>query len=250
MSEPAVRTDAVSVRYDDLLALDSVTMEVPSGASVAVIGPNGCGKSTLLKTLAGIVKPSAGSFHTGDQRPAIVLQSTEVDRSLPLRVIDAVSMARYPSTGLFGRMASEDRQAIQLAMQRTAVDDLASRQLQELSGGQRQRVLIAQGLAQAAPVLLLDEPMIGLDVSSRAIVDEVLEEERASGTTTLVTTHSFDDARNSDLVLLLATQAIAFGQPSEVLAEEHLRAAFGGRFIHVGDTFILDDPHHGHDHSH
>lgn len=248
MSEVALCTNALSVRYDDLLALDSVTMEVPTGASVAIIGPNGCGKSTLLKALAGIVRPAEGSFDTGAHRPAIVLQTTAIDPTLPLRVIDAVSMGRYPKTGLFRRPTTDDRGAVHEAMKRTNVADLRKRQLLELSGGQRQRVLIAQGLAQEAPILLLDEPMIGLDVTSRAIVEDVLEQQRAVGTTTLVTTHSFDDAQKSDLVLLLATKAIAFGPPEEVLVEDNLRQAFGGRFIHVGDTFILDDPHHGHDH--
>jgi len=95
-------------------------------------------------------------------------------------------------------------------------------------------------------VLLLDEPFTGVDVTSRAVIVDVLDEERAAGRTTMISTHNFEDARRCDLVLLLATRAVAFGPPAEVLTEEHLRNAFGGRFVRVGDTLLLDDPHHDH----
>ena len=242
----AITTEGLEVRYGDTVALSQVDLVVPTGSSLAVIGPNGSGKSTLLGALAGTIAPSAGTATVAGPAPALVLQSTDVDRSLPITVRDTVSLARYPTLGLFGRFRSADRDTVDRALSRVAIDDLARRQLHDLSGGQRQRALVAQGLAQDTNVLLLDEPVTGLDVTSRAIILNVIDEEAAAGRTVLVTTHHLDEARRCDQVLLLDTAPIAIGSPAEVLTEHHLRRAFGGRFIRVGDEFILDDPHHTH----
>lgn len=245
---PAITTSNLAVRYDDKLALSQVDLSVPAGSSLAVIGPNGSGKSTLLGALAGTIQASAGITHVTGAPPAFVLQSTEVDKSVPITVRDAVSMARYPTLGLFRRFQTADHEAVDHALERMAIDDLAGRQFHDLSGGQRQRVLVAQGLAQQADVLLLDEPVIGLDVPSHAIILDTMDEEVAAGRTVVVTTHSLDDARRCDQVLLLDTVPIAVGTPAQVLTEEHLSTAFGAHFIRVGDGMILDDPHHHHDH--
>lgn len=244
----AITTRELHVAYGDDVALTGVNIEVPAASSLAVIGPNGSGKSTLLGVLAGTVPATSGSAVVEGPAPAFVLQSTEVDKSLPITVRDTVSLGRYPSLGLFGRFRGEDRTAVDNAMRRLAIDDLDSKQLHDLSGGQRQRVLIAQGLAQDAAVLLLDEPVMGLDVTSRAIILDLIDEEVADGRTVVVTTHSLEEARRCDQVLLLDTNAIAVGSPDDVLTETHLRQAFGGGVLRVGDQFILDDPHHDHSH--
>lgn len=242
----AITIDSLEVRYGDDIALNGIDLTIAAGSSLAVIGPNGSGKSTLLNAIAGTVRPTRGSATVTDPPPALVLQSTEVDRSVPITVSDAVSMARYPTLGLFRRFTLADRRAVDRALQRMSIADLAGRQLHDLSGGQRQRVLVAQGLAQEAPVLLLDEPVNGLDVPSRSIILDTVDEEVAEGRTVVVTTHSLDDARRCDHVLLLDTEAIASGPPSQVLTEQHLSRAFGEQFIRVGDALILDDPHHHH----
>jgi len=242
----AITVDNLEVRYDDTVALAGVDLTVPAGSSLAVIGPNGSGKSTLLNALAGTIEPSAGSARAVGPPPALVLQSTDVDRSLPITVRETVSLARYPTLGLFRRFRSVDRDAVDRALVRLAVEDLAARQLHELSGGQRQRVLVAQGLAQESDVLLLDEPVNGLDLVSRAIILEVIDEELAAGRTVVLTTHSLDDAQRCHQVVLLDTTPVAIGPPASVLTEEHLRRAFSGQFIRVGDKVILDDPHHTH----
>ena len=221
-------------------------MEIPAASSLAVIGPNGSGKSTLLGVLAGTITPNSGSATVDGRPPALVLQSTDVDRSLPITAWDTVSLARYPTLGLFRRFSSTDRDAVEGAMKRLTIDDLADHHFHDLSGGQRQRVLVAQGVAQDTEVLLLDEPVTGLDMTSRAVILDLIDEEVTAGRTVVVTTHNLDEARRCDQVLLLDTTAIAVGTPEEVLTEEHLRRAFGGRFIRVGDEFILDDPHHSH----
>jgi manganese transport system ATP-binding protein len=236
----------LQVRYGERVALDDLTLSVPAASTLAVIGPNGSGKSTLFRAIVGLSRPSAGSIDLGGARVALVLQSTDVDRSVPITVHDTVAIARYATLGLLRRFGPDDRRAVHDAMDRLDVDGLADRQLHHLSGGQRQRVLMAQGLAQDAEILLLDEPVTGLDVVSRETILDVIDEERAKGRTVIMATHDLEDARRCDQVLLLATRPIAVGTPDEVLREEHLHEAFGGRVIRVGDELVLDDPHHTH----
>lgn len=243
---PAITAENLEVRHGNTVALSGVDLRVQGGASLAVIGPNGSGKSTLLAALAGTVVPSAGSARVAGPAPALVLQATDVDKSLPITVRDTVSLARYPTVGLFRRFRPADRDAIDRALTRMAIEDLAPRQLHDLSGGQRQRVLVAQGLAQESDVLLLDEPVNGLDLVSRAVILDVIDEEIASGRTVVMTTHDLDDARRCQQVLLLDTTPVAIGTPAAVLTEEHLRRAFSGQFIRIGDKVIVDDPHHTH----
>lgn len=245
----AVTISDVHVDYGAVHAIGDLSLDIPTGASVAVIGPNGSGKSTLLKVIAGITQPNSGRADTHGAETAIVLQSTDVDATVPITVRDTVAMARYPRLGLLRRFDAASREAVRSAMDRLEIADLADRQIHHLSGGQRQRAFVAQGLAQDAPILLLDEPLTGLDVRSRSIITDVLDSEHDLGHTVITTTHNFEDAARCDLVLLLATRFVAFGPPDDVFTEDHLRTAFGGRFVKVGETIVIDDPHH-HDHHH
>lgn len=246
-STPVLEVRDISVRYGDQPALENVSFALDAGTTLAVIGPNGSGKSTLLQAIMGLVPPRGGSVACDRDDTALVLQSTDVDRSLPITVRETVRMARYARRGLFQRFRSDDHDAVAAALDRLAIAELAHRQLHDLSGGQRQRVLVAQGLAQEAGLLLLDEPVTGLDVVSREVILEVVDEEKNAGRTVVMTTHNLDDARRCDQVLLLATKAIAFGSPDEVIREEHLRAAFGGRVLRLADgELLMDDPHHVH----
>ena len=240
----AVTIREVHVDYGSVHAVGDLSMEIPTGTTLAIIGPNGSGKSTLIKAIAGIIEPTRGTVDTHGAETAIVLQSTDVDASVPITVRDTIAMDRYPRVGLLRRFDDDDRSAIDRAMGRLELTELTRRQIHHLSGGQRQRVFVAQGLAQEAPILMLDEPLTGLDIRSRSIISAALDAETEAGRTVITTTHNFQDAGRCDLVLLLATRFVAYGTPGEVFTEEHLRTAFGGRFVRTGDTFVLDDPHH------
>jgi manganese transport system ATP-binding protein len=238
----------LEVRYGDTVALTGIDLELPGGSSLAVIGPNGSGKSTLLNAIAGIKNLHAGTISWEGDNPALVLQSTSVDRNLPITVRDTIRLGRYPQLGLLRRFNGGDGDAVARAMERLGIADLAGEQLHDLSGGQRQRVLVAQGLAQQSDLLLLDEPVTGLDVTSRGLILDVIQDQATCGNSIIVTTHDLDDARICDQVLLVDRHAIAIGPPDHVLTEDHLLHTFGGRFIKVGDRLILDDPHHHHEH--
>lgn len=242
-----IQVTGLEIRFGDRIALSGLDLVAEAPCSIAVIGRNGSGKSTLLAALTGLAAPSAGTVAVESPTPpALVLQATDVDRSLPITVRATVGLARYPRVGLLRPFSSADRRAVDRAMARVEVDDLAERQLHELSGGQRQRTLVAQGLAQESEILLLDEPVTGLDLTSRSAILDLVDEERARGRLVIMTTHDLDDARRCDLVLLLDTVPIAVGTPDEVLTPEHLQRAFGGQFLRIGDDVVLDDPHHEH----
>jgi iron complex transport system ATP-binding protein len=245
----ALSASSLTLAHGSRPALEGASFTIPPGSLVALIGPNGSGKSSLLRAIAGLLPPRSGSLEVPAAARrggvSLVLQTTDVDPALPLTVAEAVGMARYPHRGVLGRFRPADRKAVTRAMERMDVADLAGRQLDQLSGGQRQRALVAQGLAQEAELLLLDEPITGLDVVSRRRIEDAMAEEVAAGRTVLVSTHELADARRADLVLLLANRVVAFGPPDVALTDTALADAYGGRVVRLGgDLLVLDDPHH------
>lgn len=256
----AVEAADLVVAYGSHTVLSSATFTVPSGKVTSLVGPNGAGKSSLLNAIVGLVEPTTGSLSVLGapaakvrRRVAYVLQSAKVDERLPITVRETVVMGRYAARGAFGRLTAEDRRAVDLVLDRLDIADLARRHLHELSGGQRQRVFVAQGLVQGADLLLLDEPVTGLDVVSRGVILDVVAAERAAGRTVMMTTHDLAEASGTDHVLLLAGRVVAAGPPDEVLTTDNLAAAYGGRILRLSDGMVLiDDPHHhapGHDHA-
>ena len=246
----AARAVDLVLGYGARTVLSSATFEIPAGAVTALIGPNGSGKSTLLNALAGLLAPRAGRLEVPARGRrggvAYVLQATDVNEHLPLTVQEAVTMGRYADVGLVGRLGPADRAAVDAAMAALDIADLARRSLHELSGGQQQRAFVAQGLAQGADVLLLDEPITGIDIVSRQHILDAIEAERAAKRTVVVSTHDLGDASTADHVLLLAGRVVASGPPEQVLTDDHLAEAYGGHLLRLGGrTLILDDhPHH------
>ena len=191
----AVVATGVSFRYGETVALAESSFTIPEGAVTTLIGPNGSGKSTLLHAIAGLITPVAGSIDVvGDRKIAYVLQATKVNEALPVTVREVVTMGRYATVGAHRRLTHADRAAVDSAIERMGIADLANRHLRELSGGQRQRVFVAQGIAQEHDLLLLDEPLTGLDLVSAKAIDDVLHEEQASGRTVVLTSHDLNEA--------------------------------------------------------
>ena len=246
----AVTASEVVLAHGEHPVVADATFQIPAGAITALVGPNGAGKSTVLHAIAGLLRPRRGTLEVSARATAsgvaYVLQATQANEQLPITVREAVTMGRYATAGLFRRLDDADRAAVDDAMEALAIRPLAGRPLRELSGGERQRAFVAQGLAQGADLLLLDEPITGLDVVSRQHIVDAMAAERAAGRTVVVTTHDLGDAAAADHLLLLAGRVVASGPPDEVLTEANLAAAYGGHLLRVGaGTLILDDhPHH------
>ena len=244
----AVRAKDLVLAYGSTVALSASTFEIPKGTITAVIGPNGSGKSTLLGAIAGLVKPAGGEIDvetTGPSSISFVLQTTKVHDVLPISVEEVVAMSRYANRGLHRRLQDEDREAIREAMERMDIANIASKHLSRLSGGQRQRAFVAQGLAQDHDLLLLDEPLTGIDLTTALAIDKVIHDEISEGCTVIMTTHDLSEARVAEHVLLLSGAVVASGPPQEVLTTQNLTDAYGSTLLHVeGDLIVIDDAAH------
>jgi manganese transport system ATP-binding protein len=254
-SGPLVEATDLELRYGSYVALAASTFRIPRVGVVAVIGPNGSGKSTLLAALSGLVPVASGRLLVlGDEprdarrRLSFVMQSTPVPPVTPITVREVVGLGRFATLGMFGRFRAADRQAVADAMARMEISHLANRHMRELSGGQRQRVLIAQGMVQEHDLLLLDEPLTGLDMTSAATIDDLIHERRDDGCSVIMTTHDLDEARAADWVILVSGRVVSSGPPSEVCNRHNLEIAYGLGATHEWEGF-LDDPAHD-DHHH
>jgi manganese transport system ATP-binding protein len=243
----AVKAEDLVLAYGSNVALAASSFEIPKGGITVLIGPNGSGKSTLLSAMAGLIDPAAGSIEVPGsgglaQRISYVLQSTKVNDTLPVTVREVVTMGRYAGAR---RLDAQDHSTVDEAMGRMGITHLADRHLRELSGGQRQRVLVAQGLAQEHEILLLDEPLTGLDLTSAQAIDNVIHDETQTGCTIVMTTHDLAEAQVADHVVLLSGRVVDSGTAEEVLTLENLTAAYGPNLLHVeGERLFIDDPAH------
>jgi iron complex transport system ATP-binding protein len=255
-----VEARSVEIWRDGKMVLGPSDFTIPHAQITAVIGPNGSGKSTVLHAIAGLLAPKSGSLKVLGTTPAkargdvaYVLQHMNVNHGIPMTVHDVVAMGRYPVRGFVGRFSDVDKQAITNAMELLRIDDLATRQVFRLSGGQRQRVFVAQALAQEHSVLLMDEPLTGLDIHSAQTIDDIIHAEPARGCSVVFTTHDLEEARAADHVLLMSGRVVASGAPESVLTPENLSLAYGLGLLHpenTGDLGIIDDghnPHHSHE---
>ncbi|WP_116246993.1 metal ABC transporter ATP-binding protein [Nocardiopsis sp. FIRDI 009] len=236
---PAIEVTGATVRYGDVLALEDVSLTVRPGRVCGLLGTNGSGKSTLFKTILGLVPTDRGQVRilgrasSAARREGLVgyvPQSEQVDWAFPVRVRDVVMMGRYGHMGARRRPRATDRQAVDHALDRVDLTDLADRQIGALSGGQRKRAFVARAIAQGADVLLLDEPFAGVDKRSEGTIVELLGSLRQEGTTLLVSTHDLAQVPElCDEAALLQRRLLAHGTPDEVLRPEVLMEAFGVR---------------------
>jgi ABC-type Mn2+/Zn2+ transport system ATPase subunit len=250
-SAPVLVLEGVSVRYDGTPALEDVSLRVQRGDRVAVVGPNGAGKSTLFNVITGILQPQHGTVRIAGSGPnghicvGYVPQRSRIDWRFPVNVADVVMMGRVGKAGMLRRLGRMDRQHVQDALAQVDMLPFAHRQIGELSGGQQQRVFLARALAQEAELLLLDEPLAGLDIPSQEAILRILSQMRAGGITLMIATHDLNQAAEQfDKVVLLNRRVVAYGPPAQVLTTENLTRAYGGQ-LHVVHTrtgdLILND---------
>jgi manganese/iron transport system ATP-binding protein len=235
---PVVSFDHVSVRFNGAsagaAALEDITFQLWPGERVAVVGPNGAGKSTLLKVVAGILSPTTGRADVygygagGHICIGYVPQRSNVDWNFPVSVADVVMMGRVAKIGLLRQAGRRDWQRVHEALAQVGLPDFASRQIGELSGGEQQRVFIARALAQEAELLLMDEPLTGLDIPSQDAIFDILDRLKVEHMTVLVSTHDLQLASERfDRLMLLKRRLIGLGRPQEVLTAANLHRAYG-----------------------
>jgi manganese/iron transport system ATP-binding protein/manganese/zinc/iron transport system ATP- binding protein len=244
-----VRVSALSGGYvPGRDALRDVGFAAPPGTIVGVLGPNGGGKTTLFRALLGELPIRRGEIELPG-RPAYVPQTERARLDFPVSAFDVVLMGAYARTPWFRRVAHADRDAAHAALERVALGDRAHTTFGALSGGQRQRVLIARALLQDAQVLLLDEPLSGVDGVSAARIEAVFAELRDEGRTLLVATHDVRQAAEWDRVLCLHGRQIEYGKPAAVLSPETLRETYGAELIVLeGGGRAVGIGHHAHEH--
>jgi len=233
--------------------IDDVSLTVPRGAIVGLLGPNGSGKTTMLRLLSGTLTPTRGRVTLDDapigslarrdlaRRIAVVPQETH--SAFDFTALEIVMMGRYPHLGAFELEGADDVATARDALAATGTSALESRMFATLSGGEKQRVVIASALAQASSVLLLDEPTASLDLGFQLDIAALLARlSRDRAVTMVVSTHDLNLAAAlcTELVLLKGGRTIAAGPTRDVLTRENVRALYGV------DADVVDHPRAGH----
>jgi ABC-type Mn2+/Zn2+ transport system ATPase subunit len=237
---PALSVASLSFSYPGQheAALSGISTSVNTGERVALVGPNGSGKSTLLKLIVGLEQVQSGTVEVFGHaaascrhRVAIVPQRSSVDWSFPVTVRQVVLMGRYVHMGWLRRPRSEDHDRVEEALTAMKITQLAERQVGELSGGQQQRVMLARTLAHDADLLLLDEPLNHVDLTTQELIFHTLEELTTHGKAVIVSTHDLGilDVHFSR-ALFLDKRLIGDGPVHDVLTAETIARAYGFEF--------------------
>ena len=232
-----ITVEGLSVSYDKKRVLTNVYLNVPEGKVIGVLGPNGAGKSTLFKVILGLIEPHAGvvkifgkDISENRKRMAYVPQKDEVDWTFPATVKDVVLMGRYPAKTIWQRMDANDHQKADEAMAELSILDLSSRQIGTLSGGQQQRVFLARALCQEADILLLDEPFVGVDITTEEHIIRVLRKLSLQGKTLLVVHHDLATVRGYfDHVILINQRIVAYGDTETTFVTENIAKTYGAQ---------------------
>ena len=240
MPEPVLSLQDITCGYGASTVLHGVSLQVARGEVVGLVGPNGSGKTTLVRVASRALRPAGGTVRVGgldtyalparEAARLVAVVPQDLAPAFSFSVLEMVLMGRTPYLSSFGRGGDEDWARTRAAMVATGVQHLADRSVDELSGGERRRVVLAQALAQDAPLLLLDEPTTHLDVRHvldvLAIVRRLAERE---GAAVLAIHHDLNVAAATcdRLVALHRGEVVATGSPEEVVTADLLRGIYG-----------------------
>ena len=230
----------LTVTYGSQLALEDASVRFEAGQFSAIIGPNGAGKSTLLKTLVGLLPDYADAVqfdpgHSARSCISYVPQQQTLDWAFPVTVWDVAMMGRTGRLGWLRFPGRADRKIVQAALRETGVYALRHRHIGALSGGQRQRVLLARMLARRGHLLLLDEPLTGVDAATQESLMALLRAEADRGRAVVMVTHDLEQARRwCDHLVLINRRIIAAGPPEQVYTPQNIEATFSSS--HLGHT--------------
>ncbi|MCJ0932661.1 metal ABC transporter ATP-binding protein [Virgibacillus halodenitrificans] len=242
----SISVDQLHVSYYGKEAVRDVSFSIMPGSLVGIIGPNGAGKSTLLKAVLGlipsdngIVKVRGGEVKLARKKLAYVPQRSNIDWDFPISVIDTVLIGTYPKLKIFKRPKKEDKKLAMECLEKVGMAEFKNRQIGELSGGQQQRVFLARALAQQAEIFFLDEPFVGIDISSEETIIKVLKELRDQGKTILVVHHDLSKANDYfQQLILLNQELIKFGNVDEVMTPETISRAYQGQLSFLKELVV------------
>ena len=234
----AIELKDVTVVYNHLPALKDVTITVEEGTFLGLIGPNGGGKTTILKLILGLIKPKQGEVKVFGEPPeharsrglvGYVPQQPLVDLDFPVSVFDVVMMGRYPKIGLMKRATELDRVKVIEKLEQVGMADLKDRPIGQLSGGQQQRAFIARALVSEPKILLLDEPLTGIDTGTQSAFYNLLKNlKHQLNLTVVMASHDVGVIPNHTDEIACVNQALHIhGKPKEVLTVDGLKKVYG-----------------------
>lgn len=231
----------LTVRYKGKLALKDINLIIEGSKITGVIGSNGAGKSTLIKGIIGLVTKEEGSIKVGDKSLeecrkdiAYVEQRSALDLSFPIDVEEFVTLGLYPKLGILRRPKKGDKAKVHEALKKVKMESLSNRQIGELSGGQLQRVFIARALVQEASIILLDEPFVGIDITSEELIMSLLKQLRDEGKTIVIVHHDLNKVVNYfDNLIILRKSLISHGSVKETFKIENIQKAYGNTIENI-----------------
>ncbi|MBE9208763.1 metal ABC transporter ATP-binding protein [Nostoc sp. LEGE 06077] len=243
-STAAISIVHLGVHYRTQEALRDINCVIKSGRLTGIFGPNGAGKSTLMKAMLGLVPVSSGMVMYQNQplmqqrsKVAYVPQRSQIDWTYPATVWDVVMMGRVKKTGWLRSFSGVSRQIANSALERVGMLDFRDRPIGQLSGGQQQRVFLARALTQQADIFCFDEPLVGIDQKTQAVIFEVFQELAAENKIVLVVNHDLGESiTHFDDLILLNRELVATGSRQQVLTEQNLNLAYGGKVMYFSDA--------------
>ena len=239
VKEVCIKLEDVNYNYNDHPILENISFAANSGEYLGIIGPNGGGKTTLIRIMLGLLKPTTGTVRIFGQEinhfkaryklGYVPQRAAHEEFYFPASVDEVVRSGRTAKMGLFRRYSQEDHAAIRQAMDIAEISKLKDRLIGELSGGERQRVFIARALAGEPGILILDEPVVGVDIASKdrfyAFLKHLNEEERI---TIIFISHDVGAiAHEVNNVLCLNRRLICHGSPRDYIKEDFLEQVYG-----------------------
>ncbi|HLC65554.1 MAG TPA: metal ABC transporter ATP-binding protein [Candidatus Nanoarchaeia archaeon] len=231
----AVEIKNLTVSYDRQPVIRSISFAISQKQIVGIIGPNGAGKSTLLKAMVGLLRTDSGEISIFGKQVidakhliAYIPQRSEIDWDFPVTVQDVVIMGRYKKLGLFKRPKKIDHEIVKKSLREVGMLQYSERSIGQLSGGQQQRVFIARALAQQTPILMLDEPFVGIDAATEKSIWQLLNKLKRDKTIIVVNHNLTESVKNYDRVALINQRLIAYGSPS-ILNKELIQKTYSGR---------------------
>lgn len=246
MNKNNLTVSHLHVSYHGNEVLRDINFTIETGKLIGIIGPNGAGKSTMMKAMLGLIPKDSGGIVIGGRpiqeirkKIAYVPQRSNIDWDFPIVVKDSVLLGTYPKLGLFRRPTKKDKEWAIECLAKVGMENFANSQIGELSGGQQQRVFLARSLAQRAELFFLDEPFVGIDVSSEEVIINILKSLRDQGKTVFVVHHDLTKVEHYfDDLILINKELIGAGPVDRVFRPELMQAAYKAPLSMLGSLGV------------